>query len=144
MAYGEHQMRKNTWIYSVFIVIAVIGCAVIVQHTIKEHTSTVFSFQVQEITEIQVTNEYGESVRIREPDQIQEIVDNLNQFRAVRSDEVQSEGWDIGITLYNGEKMTGIITLTQNSVTVDGKVYYSALGEGFLRDWLEQLKAQIQ
>lgn len=40
--------------------------------------------------------------------------------------------------------MTGIITLTQNSVTVDGKVYYSALGEGFSRDWLEQLKAQIQ
>ena len=113
-------MRKNTWIYCVFIVIVVVGCAVVVQHTIKEHTSPVFSFQEQEITEIQVTNGYGESVRIREPDQIQEIVDNLNQFRAVRSDEVQSEGWDIGITLYNGEKTTGIITLTQNSVTVDG------------------------
>ena len=137
-------MRNHTWIRCVLIVIAVIGCVVAVWHTMKAYTFPVFSFHEQEMTEIQITNGYGESVSIREPDQIQEIVDNLNQFRAVRSDEVQSEGWDIGITLYNGEKTTGIITLTQNSVTVDGKVYDSALGEGFSRDWLEQLKAQIQ
>lgn len=141
---GDSKMKNHRWTYGILFVLTVAVCLVTVRYAVKKQAFPVFSFQAQEVTEIQIINGHGESVWLQAPDQIQEIVHNLNQFRAVREGEIQSEGWDIGIALYDGEKTTGIIILTRNSVTVDEKVYYSALGEGFSEGWLEQLRAQIQ
>lgn len=134
-------MRK----LSRYICLVMLSCCILLSGCSNDEREDVsenlFSFREEDIASIEIVKgNSGESVSLNDKEDIESIIEVLNTFQYCDTQEVNTDGWSIGIrVIFEDGSDSGIIVLDQEKIEYDGKEYIAA-GDDFVTDeWLDQL-----
>ena len=134
-------MRK----LSRYICLVMLSCCILLSGCSNDEREDVqenlISFREEDIASIEIVKgNSGESVSLNDKEDIESIIEVLNTFQYCDTQEVNTDGWSIGIrVIFEDGSDSGIIVLDQEKIEYDGKEYIAA-GDDFVTDeWLDQL-----
>ena len=134
-------MRK----LSRYICLVMLSCCILLSGCSNDEREDVsenlFSFREEDIASIEIVKgNSGESVSLNDKEDIESIIEVLNTFQYCDTQEVNTDGWSIGIrVIFEDGSDSGIIVLDQEKIEYAGKEYIAA-GDDFVTDeWLDQL-----